>query len=63
MRRQTASRRQETGGAEHAHEIAPRNARGFLGLEEELAMLRIFIQPMRLAHGLHELAKKRGASV
>ena len=62
-RSKSSRRRDETSGAKHAHEIAPGNTRGFPRFEEERVLVGMLIQPVRLLHGLHELAKKRSATL
>src|SRR5437588_1860431 len=62
-RNKSSRRRDETSGAKHAHEIAPGNTRGFPRFEEERVLAGMLIQPVRLLHRLHELTKKRRATV
>src|SRR5438105_11012807 len=62
-RNKSARRRDETSGAKHAHEIAPGNTRGFPRFEEERVLAGMLVQPVRLLHRLHELAKERSATV
>ena len=62
-RSKSSRRRDETSGAKHAHEIAPGNTRGFPRFEEERVLVGMLIQPVRLLHRLHKLAKERSATV
>src|SRR5205085_6436424 len=62
LRSQPASGREKPGRPQQPHEIATRNARGFPRFKKEFAVIRVAIDPMRVAHCLRQFSKKRSAS-